>query len=315
MSELKIKEKITWKDIISILANVVAIITFVITYFTDEKLFKIIAIICGIVLYVFLFVKNRELTKQFQKRKKYIDDLEKTNRQNNTILQRIVDDIINGKVSSELMIICYMEERINRFLNYIKMGVDVFIDYVENEKFFDITYCWEITGQNISHEETLSELNFLISGDSSIKNNDELNMTAEIEANNEWRRINANIKGGDRIKLLNMQFGDYAIAPNDVFKVRFSYVWTHSYCAEGDKFSFGGNTFSSVNTFGMNIKIRANKKCFNYAKLEVRENLDTGEYKTDYQDIDIVEVNGENVVTVPLAKLEQHRAIYIILTP
>lgn len=315
MSELKIKEKITWKDIISILANVIAIITFVITYFTEEKLFKIIAIICGIAIYVVLFVKNRELTKQLQKSQDHINDLEETNRKNNTIMQRIADDIINGKVSSELMIICYMEERINRFLNYIKMGVDVFINYVENEKNFDVRYCWQITGQNISCEETLSELNFLISGDSNIKNNNELNMTAEIEVNNEWRRINSNIKGGDRIKLLNMQFGDYAIAPNDVFKVRFSYIWPHSYCAEGDKFSFGGNTFSSVNTSGMNIKIRANKKCFNYAKLEVRENLDAGEYKTDYQDIDIVEVNGENVVTVPLAKSEKNRAIYIILTP
>lgn len=315
MSELKIKEKITWKDIISILANFVAIATFVITYFAEEKLFKTIAIICGIAIYVFLFVKNRELTKQLQKNKKHVDELEKTNRQNNIILQRIVDDIINGKVSSEVMIICYMEERINRFLNYIKMGVDVFIDYVENEKFYDVIYCWEITGQNLSREETLSELNFLISGDSNIKNNDELNMTAEIEVNNKWRRINTNIRGGDRIKLLNMQFGDYSTAPNDVFKVRFSYIWPHSYCTEGDKFSFGGNTFSSVNTSGMNIKIRANKKCFHYAKLEVRENLDLGECKKDYQDIDIVEVNGENVVTVPLAKSETNRAIYIILTP
>lgn len=315
MSELKKKEKITWKDSISILANVVAIITFVITYFTDEKLIKIIAIICGIVLYVFLLVKNRELTKQLQKSQDHIKDLEETNRKNNTILQRIADDIINGKVSSELMIICYMEERINRCLNYIKMGVDVFIDYVENEKFLDVRYCWQITGQNISCEETLSELNFLISGDSNIKNNNELNMTAEIETNNEWRRINANIKGGDRIKLLNMQFGDYAVAPNDVFKVRFSYIWPHSYCAEGDKFSFGGNTFSAVNTSSMNIKIRANKKCFNYAKKEVRENLDGGKWKTEYQDIDIIEVDGENVITVPLPKSETDRAIYIVLTP
>ncbi len=309
MSGMKTKEKITWKDIISILANVVAIITFVITYYTEEEFFEVIAVICGVVIYVFLFVKNRKLTKQLGERKKYIDDLEKTNRQINTILQRIIDDIINGKISSEVMVICYMEERINKFLNYIKMGVDVFIDYAENQKFLDVTYCWEIMGQNISHEKTLSELNFLISGDSNIKNNNELSMIVEIKVNDKWRRINANIRGGDRIKLLNIQFGDYTISPNDVFIVRFSYTWPHSYCAAGDKFSFGGNTSS------MNIKIRASKKCFNYAKLEVRKKLDGAECKTDYQDIDIVEVDGENVVIVPLPKSETDRAVYMILTP
>lgn len=213
------------------------------------------------------------------------------------------------------MIIYYMEERINKFLNYIRIGVDVFISYKENERFYDVIYCWEITGQNISCEKTLSELNFLISGDSNIKNNEELNMKIEMDVNGKWRRINGNIRGGDKIKLLNIQFGDYTVAPNDVFRVKFSYVWTHSYCAEGDKFSFGGNTFSSVNASGMNIKIRANKRCFNYAKLEVRESLEGRKRKIDYQDIDIVRANEENVVTVSLPKSETNRAIYIILTP
>lgn len=329
MSERKIKDKMTLKDIISFFANIVAIISFVITYFAEEKNFKLVAIIFIIVLDIFILIKNRELTKknvelqqiknnltkQLEQTQKDLEELEKINIKSNAILQRIVDDTINGKVSSELMISYYTKERMSKFTNYIKMGVDVFISYIENEKLYDVTYCWEITGQNISCEELLAELNFLISGDSNIKNNDELNMQIEIEVNGKWRSINGNISGGDRIKLLNIQFGDYAVAPNEVFKVKFSYIWPHSYCAEGDKFSFGGNTFSSVNTSSMNIKIKASKECFNYAKLEVRENLDGGECRKNYRDIDIVEANGENVVTVSLPKCEVDRAIYIILTP
>lgn len=315
MNERMINEN--WKDVFSILGNAVAIITFIFTYFINVNVLKLIAIILCVTSYVFLFIRNKRVTNELRKNKTHIEELKKDNTRINNSLQVIVDDIIDGRFSSELMGLCFGEERKNKHINYLGMKIKVFIDYIENNPYLDVKYCWEIKGQNISDSQNLNDLYFIISGDANIINNNDLNMITEIERDDGdgWIRLNHSISGGVRIKLLNIQFGNHIIEPNQTFKIRFSYVWAKSYCAAGDRFSFGANSSSLIHTPQMNIEIESSKKCFKNALLEVRNQDNEEEYRIEHQKLCIVEREENEVATASLSQCQNKRAVYVILNP
>lgn len=313
MNERMINEN--WKDIFSILGNAVAIITFIYTYLLDVNILKPIAIILCVTSYAFLFIRNTRVTNELRKNKEYIEELKKDNTKINNSLQVMVKDIVEGRFSSELMRLCFREKRENKSINYLEIQINVSIDYIENTQYLDVGYCWEVEGQNISNLQNLDELYFLISGDTNILNNDDLNMYTEIYVNGRWTRLNNSISGGVRIKLLNIQFGNHIIAPNQTFKIRFSYVWTRSYCADGDKFSFSGNSLSLINTPRMNVTIESSKKCFNNALLEIRSRDNEGKYQIEHQKLCIVESGENNVATVNLSQCQNDRELFVILNP
>lgn len=81
----------------------------------------------------------------------------------------------------------------------------------------------------------------------------------------------------------------------------------------GDVFSFGSNTFSSTKPYDMSIKVHADKRCFSFARLQIRNKLDEYDCKSDFSELEVIEAGGENIVTVSLPASEKDRAIYISL--
>lgn len=316
---------------LSILANLVTIGVPVVTYFTFKNALLYIVIIFLVATIArnwFITNKLKKIEEKFSSFQRLyqknvlsasdqiaIDNLKKQNDSYKSRLQRIHEDLVEGKISSDILINYYIDEVDSQFVHFEKMEIDAFVNYIQGSRLYDVTYSWNVLGYNPSSDKVLSKLCFIISGDSVIKNNNELKMKIEIKkANGKWQKINGYISGSDRVKYLNVVLNDYAVSPNRSFNIRFSYTWPCSYAADGgDVFSFGSNTFSSTNPYQMNIKIHADRECFSSAKLQVRNSSDEYDSKNHFSELDIIEKDGENIVTVSLPAAETNRAVYISL--
>lgn len=316
---------------LSMLANLVTIGVPIVTYFTFKQALLYIVII----LLIVTIARNWFITHKLKKIEEKLLSFQRLNQQNvlsasNQItidnlkrqkdsyksrLQRIHEDLVEGKISSDILINYYVDEVDSQFVCFEKMEIDAFVNYIKGSRLYDVTYSWNVLGHNPSSDSVLSKLCFIISGDSVIKNNNELKMKIEIKkTNGKWQKINGYISGSDRIKYLNIVLNDYAVSPNRSFNIRFSYIWPRSYVADGgDVFSFGSNTFSSTIPYQMNIKVHADKECFSSAKLQVRNISDEYDSKNHFSELDIIEKDGRNIVTVSLPAVETNRAIYISL--
>lgn len=324
---------------ISMIANLITIGTPITTYFIANDVFLYVTVVfllitiirnilkgyklsqCKVKLYK-ADKKNKELNNNIeiinnknQELKSKIDYLNNENRGYNIRLNRIRDDLISGKVSSDILINYFIDEVDNQFVKYFKMNIDAQVVYKENEKQYDVKYIWRVDGQNPSNEKELSELSFVISGDSIVKKNEELGMRAEIKkANGEWKEVNTYINGADKIKYLHINLKEHPILPSQLFSIRFSYVWPKSYFAEGkDVFAFGNNTFSSTDPYDLYITVHGNNKCFTTATQQIRAMINNNDVQQQFSELVIIERGEENYVTTSLPKSENNRAIYISL--
>lgn len=328
--------------VLSIISNVITICTPIVTYFTINEFFigvTVVFLALTIVRNIFLSYKLRKATGRLsllhntkeendilQKDKKMLEDqlecaqnendiLQKDNKKLEEQLERIRRDLLDGKAPSDILVNYYIMEVDNQLVTFTEMKIDVNVLYVEKAKLFDVKYTWNVTGINPSNDIPLSQLNFLISGDSIITNNAELGLKIEILRSGRWQEVKGYLSGSTKIKYLHIEFEHYSILPNHHFEIRFSYTWPRSYNADGgDMFSFGSNSFSSTKPYDINIKIHANKACFNSARSQIRSKLNESDYKDQFYELDIVENQSENIVVVPLPASQEGKTIYISLT-
>ncbi len=259
--------------------------------------------------------EKEKQSELISKKQDTIINLMKENESYKKKLQRIHDDLIAGKVSSDILINYYISDVDSQYVKYIKMEIDAHIIYIMDSKLYDVKYVWSIEGQNPSQENVLSKLSFIISGDSVVKNNAELGLKVELKkSNGDWKEVMGVISGSDKIKYLHINLDDYAVLPNYPFNIRFSYIWPRSYVADGgDIFSFGSNTFSSTEPYDLFVKVHGNKKCFSSARQQIRNVLDSNNIKNQFSELNIIEKDDENIVTALLPASEKDRAIYISL--
>lgn len=294
--------------IISVISNIITICTPIVTYFTVNEFFIYVTVsflVVTIIRNFYLSYKIKRGNVILQKDKNKLEEQ----------LERIQNDLLSGKAPSDILVNYYIMEVDNQLVTFTEMKIDVNILYMEKAKLFDVKYTWDVIGSNPSNEKPLSQLNFLISGDSIITNNEELGLKIEILKSGKWQEVKGYLNGSAKIKYLHIEFDHYSILPNHHFEIRFSYIWPRSYNADGgDTFSFGSNTFSSTKPYDIGIKIHAHKACFGSASSQIRTKLDEGKYKDQFYELDIVENELENIVSVPLPASQESKTIYISLT-
>ncbi len=301
---------------ISMIANLITIGTPITTYFIANNVFLYVAVVFLLITIVRNILKEHKI-EQYKNEiillKNSIEVLNQENTGYENRLNRVQKDLLSGKVSSDILINNFIDEVDNQYITYISMNIDAHIIYQEKAKLYDVRYLWSVNGHNPSKEDVLSELCFIISGDSIIKNNNELEAIAEIKRSNEkWEKVNSYINGADKIKYLHIDLGNNAILPNHHFNIRFSYVWPKTFNAEGgDVFSFGNNTFSSTDPYDLFITVHGNKKCFSSATQQIRDMIDKNDIKQQYAELRIFEKDEENYISTSLHKSENNRAIYI----
>lgn len=306
--------------VLSIISNIITIGTPIVAYFAINEIFM-----CVTVFFLALtIVRNILLNRKLRKLRDRLSSLPNTE-ENNEILQiaykkingqleRIRKDLLDGKAPSDILMNNYIMEVDNQLVTFTEMKIDVNILYVEKEKLFDVEYTWNVVGINPSDNIPLSQLNFLISGDSIVTDNTELGMKIEILKYGKWHEVKGYLNGSNKIKYLHIKLDHYSILPNHTFEIRFSYTWPRSYNFDGgDTFSFGSNTFSSTKPYNINIMIHANKACFNSATSQIRTKLNEDEFEDQFFELDVVENQSENIVSALLPASQKGKTIYISL--
>lgn len=305
---------------LSDIANLVTLATFAITYFTVKQALVYVTSLLVLVTLVRNYIVNCKLKKMKLDFEISNDELhnkldlsENKNQSLENKIEQIHNDLISGKSPSDILINYYIFEVDNQFVNIEKISIDAFIQYEKKAKLYGVIYSWEIKGSNPSLDKPLSKLSFIISGDSVINDNNELNLKIEmLNANNTWQEIRGYVNGSDKIKYINIDLKNYAILPNRSFQIRFSYIWPRSYVADGgDVFSFGSNTFSSTKPYEMCINVHADKLCFSAARMTLRTKINEFECKEDLSELQVIEMNSENIITVTLPPIQTDRACYI----
>lgn len=303
--------------VLSIISNIITIGTPIVTYFAINEIFMGVTVFflaLTIVRNIFLNCKLRNRLSSLPNTEENNEALQTAYNKLKDQLDRIQKDLLDGKAPSDILVNNYIMEVDNQLVTFTEIKIDVNVLYVEKEKLFDVKYTWNVAGVNPSDSIPLSQLDFLISGDSIVTDNTELGMKIEIFKSGKWQEVKGYLDGSNKIKYLHIKLNHYSIFPNHTFEIRFSYTWPRSYNFDGgDTFSFGSNTFSSTKPYNINIKIHANKACFNSATSQIRTKLSEGKFEDQYFDLDVVENDAENTVSALLPASQEGKTIYISL--
>ena len=314
---------------LSILADIITICSMVFAIANYDNAFACILIIIIIALDVWNHLLNRKMNKT----NKMISDLKKKHKEEELSMKKQIDnykeqvenfkrqiyrirqDMRDGKISSDLIINKFLDEVDNQKVCYEIMDVNVDIIFDEQKPFLDVCYCWIIKGRNPSKTDVLRELSFLIAGDSIVRNYEDLKVGTYIKTRNgNWQQVKHYIRGGDSLKVLTLEFGKCEIKPLRSFEIKYTYTWPNCYAKiGGDIFSFGTNTFSSIDPYSLIIRIESDKQCFSSADLQIRS-IRNGKTNETYSELEVIESAGRHIVTHTLpSSCDSDRSIYIVL--
>lgn len=265
------KSKLEISEFISIIADILTVISIIGVYFNnDNMLIYIVIVILLLVSDIFLFLHSRKIKKQNM-------SINKENLEMKELLQSLRDNVFMGQMAAHtfMQYLPYKkDENKNKKFNYFSVNCYINIIYDEvnlEQDMFDVEYKWEYRGRNIS-ASPLKYMSFRIAGDSMIRDNTKLKLKAKIKVDNKSVDVSAIvIEDNLRIKLIQVDFGDYAIRPDMDFELKLEYIWEKSYNKFGDMFSFDLTNHPDGKSESMQIQIKTHQNIMGYVMVFIKD--------------------------------------------